>query len=347
MGIVKMAETKKTERNERKRKERRKEKNKKKKKPSSSSKNDSSKTDVDVSFESESEEDSEKPTRKQPKKGVKIMESRKRKQILEDSSSESKSESINETETETETIEECLRQGQQGVSIQVCILSSQSTSESPVPTFEPSPQQREPQKVDESTPTMPPTPSKMDPAPEATTAALLMMAKTASYVPKELPLPSFSLGLTDSSQEETQMQEGVEQAEAQVIVTAMCLILNQQNIKRFQEEIYCLPPNIVNMAIGNHPNGEFLQPKSKKPFKVEDYPMFLPFLDRKKLASHPYAEVDHYRVEFASRILFHDMNHDRDAAIKGSEIMRLSKPSAALLSQYCQLDSYDIESVSD
>ncbi|RYR67818.1 hypothetical protein Ahy_A03g014253 [Arachis hypogaea] len=58
--------------------------------------NDSSKTDVDVSFESESEEDSEKPTRKQPKKGVKIMESRKRKQILEDSSSESKSESINE-----------------------------------------------------------------------------------------------------------------------------------------------------------------------------------------------------------------------------------------------------------
>ncbi|QHO44079.1 uncharacterized protein DS421_5g168160 [Arachis hypogaea] len=25
------------------------------------------------------------------------------------------------------------------------------------------------------------------------------------------------------------------------IVSAMCLILNQQNIKRFQEEIYCLP----------------------------------------------------------------------------------------------------------
>ncbi|QHO22900.1 uncharacterized protein DS421_12g359070 [Arachis hypogaea] len=266
-------------------------------------------------------------------------------------------------------------------------------------------QQREPQKVDESAPTMPPAPSKMDPAPEASAVALLMMARTASYVPKELPLPSFSLGLTDSSQEETQTQEGVAQAEAQVvkspettilieeldvlvekiaksgekktpdfpegktlptekqtvgqtfdkfetpvrrnlmsaemkekcylwttrirtyandstdeydsictlnaqqplvlsrvhfaslkdtsyievdIVTAMCLILNQQNIKRFEEEIYCLPPNIVNMAIGNHPNGEFLQPKSKKPFNVEDYPMFIPFLDRKKLASHPY-----------------------------------------------------------
>ncbi|RYR24565.1 hypothetical protein Ahy_B02g058068 isoform E [Arachis hypogaea] len=273
------------------------------------------------------------------------------------------------------------------VLIQLYLPSSQTTSESPVPPFEPSP------------------PTERDPAPEASAVALLMMARTASYVPKELPLPSFSLGLTDSSQEETQTQEGVAQAEAQVvkspettilieeldvlvekiaksgekktpdfpegktlptekqtvgqtfdkfetpvrrnlmsaemkekcylwttrirtyandstdeydsictlnaqqplvlsrvhfaslkdtsyievdIVTAMCLILNQQNIKRFEEEIYCLPPNIVNMAIGNHPNGEFLQPKSKKPFNVEDYPMFIPFLDRKKLASHPY-----------------------------------------------------------
>ncbi|RYR04434.1 hypothetical protein Ahy_B06g084158 isoform A [Arachis hypogaea] len=219
--------------------------------------------------------------------------------------------------------------------------------------------------------------TRSDPASEATAAALLMMARTASYVPKELPLLSFSLGLTDSSQEETHTQEGVGKPEAQVekspettilieeldvlvekivkseekttpdfskgkspptekqmathirtyaddttdeydplctlnsqqplvlskvhfaslkatshieadIVTAMCLIINQENIKRFQEEIYCLPPNIVNMAIGNHPGGEFLRPKSKKPFKVEDYPMFIPFLDRKNLASHPY-----------------------------------------------------------
>ncbi|KAL4301432.1 hypothetical protein AHAS_Ahas17G0300300 [Arachis hypogaea] len=141
------------------------------------------------------------------------------------------------------------------------------------------------------------------------------------------------------------------------IVTAMCLILNQENFKRFQEEIYCLPPNIVNMAIGNHAGGEFLQPKSKKPFMVEDYPMFIPFLDLKKLASHPYSiggygwltfdyavyvmkwleiiqpqnvkrgkyewdnwtrvEVDHFRVEFASRILFHEMNRDRDTSISG------------------------------
>ncbi|QHN81091.1 uncharacterized protein DS421_20g683900 [Arachis hypogaea] len=82
--------------------------------------------------------------------------------------------------------------------IQLCLPSSQATLESHVPPFEPSSSTEstpEPQKVDESTPTMPPAPSKMDPAPEATTAALLMMARTASYVPKELPLPSFSLGL--------------------------------------------------------------------------------------------------------------------------------------------------------
>ncbi|RYQ89060.1 hypothetical protein Ahy_B09g095906 isoform A [Arachis hypogaea] len=42
------------------------------------------------------------------------------------------------------------------------------------------------------------------------------------------------------------------------------------------------------MAIENHPDGKFLHPKSKKPFKVEDYPMFIPFLDLKKLASHQY-----------------------------------------------------------
>ncbi|KAL4316821.1 hypothetical protein AHAS_Ahas15G0323400 [Arachis hypogaea] len=42
----------------------------------------------------------------------------------------------------------------------------------------------------------------INPAPEDA-AALMMMAQTTSYVPKTNPMPSFSLGLTDSSQEET------------------------------------------------------------------------------------------------------------------------------------------------
>ncbi|RYR69333.1 hypothetical protein Ahy_A03g015882 isoform A [Arachis hypogaea] len=159
-------------------------------------------------------------------------------------------------------------------------------------------------------------------------------------------------------------------------------------------------------------------------FKVEDYPIFIPFLDLKKLASHRYIkywwiwvadvrkkkfyildpyhkecpskariklntfvgyvisrmrvyaggsflrkkdreieppyisisgqktsydcaiyeEVDHFKVEFASWILFHEMNQDRNEAIRENETVRLSKPSSLLLSPYCQIDSYDIES---
>ncbi|KAL4345217.1 hypothetical protein AHAS_Ahas11G0256300 [Arachis hypogaea] len=65
-----------------------------------------------------------------------------------------------------------------------------------------------PAKTEESIPTLPPTPSKVNSAPEDA-AALMMMARTASYIPKEGPMPSFSLGLTDSSQEEAATQEGV------------------------------------------------------------------------------------------------------------------------------------------
>ncbi|KAL4343224.1 hypothetical protein AHAS_Ahas11G0057000 [Arachis hypogaea] len=72
------------------------------------------------------------------------------------------------------------------------------------------------------------------------------------------------------------------------IVSAMCLILNQKNDKRFREQVYCLPPDIVNMAISKHPNGKFISPKTNKEFRVEDYPMFIPFIDAKKLTSHRY-----------------------------------------------------------
>ncbi|KAL4371122.1 hypothetical protein AHAS_Ahas06G0134200 [Arachis hypogaea] len=63
------------------------------------------------------------------------------------------------------------------------------------------------------------------------------------------------------------------------IVSAMCLILNQKNDKRFQEQI---------MAISKHPNREFISPKTNKEFRVADYPSFIPFIDAKKLTSHPY-----------------------------------------------------------
>ncbi|KAL4389824.1 hypothetical protein AHAS_Ahas03G0083700 [Arachis hypogaea] len=204
------------------------------------------------------------------------------------------------------------------------------------------------------------------------------------------------------------------------IVSAICLILNQKNEKRFQEQIYCLPPDIVSMALSDHPRGEFISPKTKKEFRVEAYPSFIHFIDRKKLSSHPYRkcqildplhkkapsderkdinkftkgekekeikasyvkisgqktsydcaiyvmkwleliesenikkgkyewdnwpqeEVDHYRVEYASRILFSEMNKQRDRAIRESSAIRLSKPSSVLLNPFCQINSADIE----
>ncbi|RYQ81226.1 hypothetical protein Ahy_Scaffold1g107206 [Arachis hypogaea] len=171
-----------------------------------------------------------------------------------------------------------------------------------------------------------------------------------------------------------------------------------------------------NMALANHPHGVFLQPKNNKPFRVEDYPMFIPFLDLQKLTSHRFHwwlwfadtrkrkfyivdqyhtkslsdertalntfigyvisrikvytggtseikgqgqgncttipshlgtkdkhEVDHFRVEYASRILFHDMNLDKAEAIRRSNAIRLSKPFSLLLSPYCQIDSKDVD----
>ncbi|RYR30578.1 hypothetical protein Ahy_B01g055324 [Arachis hypogaea] len=176
---------------------------------------------------------------------------------------------------------------------------------------------------------------------------------------------------------------------------------------------------LQNMAIGNHNGGDFLHAKNKKSFDIQDYKMFIHFLDLKELVSHPYifapvcngkhcwirladvrkkkiciidlyhkkcpspnrlklnkfvgyvisrmrvyaggtfrkddheielydcavyAEVDHFRIEYVSWILFHEMNQDRDTVIKESETIRLSKPSEVLLSPCCQIDSDGIDS---
>ncbi|QHO17051.1 uncharacterized protein DS421_10g308920 [Arachis hypogaea] len=320
-----------------------------------------------------------------------------------------------------------------------------------------------------STPTLPPTPSKINPAPDDA-AALMMMARTASYVPKKDPLPSFSLDFTDSSQEETTTQEGASTQDEHVAKTPKTPTLLEQlenlvhkiasggvtkeekspqvpkesaaesfekfetpvrpnldttdmkqkcyhwaiRVKSYSNEqtnefddigrlqvgdIYTLskfhltslaPKTHIeteNMAIVNYPKGVFLNAKTNRSFRMEDYPMFIPFLDLKKLASHRYGyvisrlkvyaggaplkskdkdreivapylhisgqktsydcaiyvmkwleifdptnikrqkyewenwsqdKVDHFRVEYASRILFHDMNLDKHEAIRGN-----------------------------
>ncbi|KAL4344227.1 hypothetical protein AHAS_Ahas11G0157300 [Arachis hypogaea] len=305
--------------------------------------------------------------------------------------------------------EETPSEGLAIVPIQVFVPVSQTTTvpefeETPETDFEPTPLLQI-EGTTKTTPEPPPPPNNLKKAhprfpqlhlKSAEDAdALMMMARTASYVPKTNPMSSFSLGLTDSSQEEAATQEGaltqeadraktpetanlLEQLEDLVqkiarstakeeskspqiqketggessgkfetpaginqntgdmkekcyiwgtrvktyadgntnefdnvctliaqdkyilkrmhlaslqaesyieveIVSAMCLILNQKNDKRFQEQVYCLPPNIVNMAVSKHPNGEFISPKTNKEFRVEDYPMFIPFIDAKKI----------------------------------------------------------------
>ncbi|RYR48751.1 hypothetical protein Ahy_A07g034829 [Arachis hypogaea] len=116
----------------------------------------------------------------------------KRKNIIEDSSSEEEIHSYDGLSREEESVTDPAQQ-------QMIVFQPPSQPLNITP---------QPQKVDESTPTVSPTPSKIDPAPEVTAVTLLMMARTASYVPKEFSLPSFSLDLTDSSQEEAQTQEG-------------------------------------------------------------------------------------------------------------------------------------------
>ncbi|RYR65656.1 hypothetical protein Ahy_A03g011582 [Arachis hypogaea] len=359
------------------------------------------------------------------------------------------------------------------VPIQVCLPLSQTTT-IPETENEPTPLLQ----IEETT--------KSNPAPEDV-AALMMMAQTALYVPKPDPLPSFSLGLTDSSQEKAATQEGASTQEGGIEKTPETpKLLEQlgnlvekiansgvkaeskspqiqmesggesfgkfetpvrinQNTAEMKEKCYIWGTRLKkyadgitnefdnvctliaqdkyiltrmhlasltvesyieaeNMAIAKHPNGEFTSPKTNKEFRVEDYPMFIPFIDAKKLTSHRYGyvisrmrvyaggthlkrkekekeirapyfnisgqktsydcaiyvmkwleliepenikrakyewdnwtqdEVHHYRVEYASRILFSEMNKDRAEAIRGSNAIRLSKPSSILLSPFC------------
>ncbi|RYR38311.1 hypothetical protein Ahy_A09g043316 [Arachis hypogaea] len=392
---------------------------------------------------------------------------------------------------------------QSRVPIQICLPISQTTivaeiEQTPVIENEPTllleiegttkSTPEPPQKPEESTPVVPPAPSKINPAPEDT-IALIMMARTASYVPKIDPLPSFSLGFTDSSQEEATTQEGaatqdgervktpetpklLEQlgdlvekitsggvttkgkspeiqkesggesfekfethartnedtsdmkekcyirairvktyanglinefdtvctlqaqdkyilskvhlaslaAETHIeaeIVSAMCLILNQQKIKRFQKEVYCLPHNIVVRVGYTNFGCIFCIPSGSiclgAPLKTRDkdkeieppylnisgqktsydcaiYVMkWLEIIQPENIKRLKYEwdnwtqdEVDYFRVEYASRILFHEMNQNKAEAIRGSNAIRLSKPSSLLLSPYCQIDSNDI-----
>ncbi|RYR53242.1 hypothetical protein Ahy_A06g028256 [Arachis hypogaea] len=71
------------------------------------------------------------------------------------------------------------------------------------------------------------------------------------------------------------------------VVNAHCKILNQINGRRFQEQIYCVPADIAMFMLGNH--GEKYMDLNR--MDVDQYAHYHRFLDKRKLASHPFLFV--------------------------------------------------------
>ncbi|QHO45981.1 uncharacterized protein DS421_6g183410 [Arachis hypogaea] len=247
------------------------------------------------------------------------------------------------------------------VPIQVYVPLSQIT---PEPEIEPSPAKSQREKIseertkstpqlpkpDESTPTVPPAPSKINPTP-GDAAALMMISQTASYIPKEGLMPSLSLGLTDSSQEEAPTQEGQRAKSPET----------PKIIEQLKELVEKITNSGVKTALDYAEEHWWIwvaDVRKRRFYILDPYHKTCPSEVRMKLNKFvpknvkrekyewdnwTQEEVDHFRVEYASQILFHEMNQDRAEVISGSDTVRLSKPSSLLLSPYCQINSYDID----
>ncbi|RYR39381.1 hypothetical protein Ahy_A09g044895 [Arachis hypogaea] len=352
--------------------------------------------DSDSESESTGESEESSPvekhkTKKKTQRTPKKTQSKKKKVIVEDSSPE-QAQSYHGSEIGTEDLDEFLRENNEKSAAQgekeadLRSMEGYYVSSEMLSLVEESASELAEENM---MVVMEETPSEVlaiNPAPEDA-AALMIMARTASYVPKTDPMPSFNLGLTDSSQEKAATQEGASTQDGERAKT--------HETPKLLEQLGDLVEKIVNGGVttkekspqiqkesGGESFEKFETPartnentsdmKQKCYLWVEDYPMFIPFLDLKKLASHRYIfapvchsqhwwlwladarkqkfyivdpyhtkspseertalntfihEVDHFRVEYASQILFHDMNQDKAEAIRGSNAIRQSKPS--------------------
>ncbi|RYR08256.1 hypothetical protein Ahy_B05g075842 [Arachis hypogaea] len=76
------------------------------------------------------------------------------------------------------------------------------------------------------------------------------------------------------------------------VVSAMCMLLNDRKYHRFEEEIYCVPIlsqifYSLKFSVGIHYK-DYIDPNTKKAYRITQYKDYLPFLDKTKLASHPF-----------------------------------------------------------
>ncbi|QHO20131.1 uncharacterized protein DS421_11g335180 [Arachis hypogaea] len=77
-----------------------------------------------------------------------------------------------------------------------------------------------------------------------------------------------------------------------VVVSIHSMILNEIKTKRYQEQIYIVPLDIVNFMLGTH-GVEYTDKRTNKAYRfdIEQYAHHRQFLDKRKLASHPFLFV--------------------------------------------------------
>ncbi|KAL4371203.1 hypothetical protein AHAS_Ahas06G0142300 [Arachis hypogaea] len=82
-----------------------------------------------------------------------------------------------------------------------------------------------------------------------------------------------------------------EQHVESTVVNAHCMILNDIKCPLLRK-IYCVPTDIVMFMLGTH-GQKYIDPKTKKAYRmdVEKYDHYCQFLDKRKLASHPFLFV--------------------------------------------------------
>ncbi|RYR34265.1 hypothetical protein Ahy_A10g049027 [Arachis hypogaea] len=73
------------------------------------------------------------------------------------------------------------------------------------------------------------------------------------------------------------------------VVSIHSMIFNEIKVRRYQEQIYIVPLDIVNIMLGTH-GMEYTDKRTNKAYRfdIEQYAYHHQFLDKRKLASHPF-----------------------------------------------------------
>ncbi|KAL4299214.1 hypothetical protein AHAS_Ahas17G0078500 [Arachis hypogaea] len=100
----------------------------------------------------------------------------------------------------------------------------------------------------------------------------------------ETPLPAATVLKTP---EKNKNLRGVDRK----VVNIHSMILNQIKVRRYQEQIYIVPLDIVNFMLRTH-GMEYIDKTTNKTYRfdIEHYVHYRQFLDKRKLASHPFGE---------------------------------------------------------